>query len=316
LKSWQIDPFGATVIFDKDLGQFRYQSQEESQALARRKLAKDTIDDLVKIGKDLADKSGSVQGDYGTKIKTGIETALAEMGKSLPVTPTVDRDSSVTGRKAKGFIKFKVLPSDGDSITLEDDTFTFKDKANVTDPKTQIEIVPGELPKTLSKVVEVLKGSKYALIGRVVYGSDGKDLLTITYATEGNEGNAFKLAVGAAAKAQVSGKSLEGGDKTGPCPAGFEVRRGFQLLGPQGVTTFNQDDRLILAMSTSAQPLIGTLNEISSRALEQEPTSSATLLPLVAERLKISEAQRAVQDKDAKSFGVGDIDAVKKALGE
>ena len=312
LKSWQIDPFGATVIYDKEMGQFRYQSQEESQAMARRKLAKDAIADLMKIRTGLSDKSGVVQPDYDTKIKTGVGTALDELAKSLPTTPGIVSDASAIGRKAKGFIEFMNKPSDGGTISLHDETFTLKNTPAADKPE---EIAIGaDLPTTLANIVAALKKSKYARIGRVTYDSNGKNLLIVTYGTEGPQGNEFTLAASAASNAKVSGKTLEGVEKSGPCPKNFEVRRGFQLLGPQGVSTFNQDDRLIMAMATSAQPLIGTLNEISSRVLEQAPAASATLLPLVEERLRISEAQRLLQAKDTKTFGTADLDDIAKAL--
>jgi hypothetical protein len=76
------------------------------------------------------------------------------------------------------------------------------------------------------------------------------------------------------------------------CPPGFSARRGFQIRGPQGWVTFDPDERLLMAMSSSAKPLIQTLQEFSGRVLAAQPTTSDILLPLVQERLKISEAQR------------------------
>ena len=71
-----------------------------------------------------------------------------------------------------------------------------------------------------------------------------------------------------------------------------DARRGFQILGPEGWRTFNQDERLILAMSSSAKPLIGALKELSSRVLNEQPSRSAMLLPLVEARLRIVRAER------------------------
>ena len=49
------------------------------------------------------------------------------------------------------------------------------------------------------------------------------------------------------------------------CPADgtFTVRRGYQIMGPEGIQTFDQDDRLLLAMTIDGKPLIGLLNEYS-----------------------------------------------------
>ncbi|MCP3674938.1 MAG: hypothetical protein GY829_10785 [Gammaproteobacteria bacterium] len=49
------------------------------------------------------------------------------------------------------------------------------------------------------------------------------------------------------------------------CPPGFSRNHGFLVLGPEGWRHFNPDERLILAMYTSAKPLISTMTELSSR---------------------------------------------------
>ncbi len=91
------------------------------------------------------------------------------------------------------------------------------------------------------------------------------------------------------------------------CPADATIRRGFQILGPEGWRTFNQDERLIMAMSSSASPLIGTLQEYSSRLNNARPNPAAQMLPLVEEQLLISEANRALLRS---KVGGGDADAL------
>ncbi|KLN62214.1 hypothetical protein WH96_01430 [Kiloniella spongiae] len=78
------------------------------------------------------------------------------------------------------------------------------------------------------------------------------------------------------------------------CSKGFQRRRGFQVLGPEGWRTFDQDERLIMAMTSSAKPLISSLKKVSDQVLKQEATSSAQILPLVQEQLNISKAKRVV----------------------
>lgn len=69
-------------------------------------------------------------------------------------------------------------------------------------------------------------------------------------------------------------------------------RGGFEILGPQGWKTFNQDERLILAMTSNGKPLISSMRELSNRILNEKTNPSETLLPLVNEQLKISRAER------------------------
>ena len=79
------------------------------------------------------------------------------------------------------------------------------------------------------------------------------------------------------------------------CPVNSApARRGFQIMGPEGWRTFDQDERLIMAMSTDAAPLIGTLQELSGRILNAKSSAAALSQPILLERLKISKAQRAL----------------------
>ncbi len=92
-------------------------------------------------------------------------------------------------------------------------------------------------------------------------------------------------------------KALAGGDGGGEsleCPDKLFARRGFQVLGPEGWRTFDQDERLILAMSSSGKPLISTLNDLSNRVLNEQPSRNIALLELTRERLKVSEGERAL----------------------
>jgi hypothetical protein len=78
------------------------------------------------------------------------------------------------------------------------------------------------------------------------------------------------------------------------CPADSVRRRGFQVLGPEGVRTFNQDDRLLMAMSSDGAPLIGVLQEISARVLAQKSNEVDQLTPLAEERARVTKASRAL----------------------
>lgn len=71
-----------------------------------------------------------------------------------------------------------------------------------------------------------------------------------------------------------------------------DLARGLQILGPQGWETFDQDKRLIFAVSSSAQPIISTLQELSGRILDANaPGAGDLLVPLLREEMRISEAE-------------------------
>ena len=179
LHKTEIDPFGASVIFDDKLGRHRFVSREETDAAARHNERYDEIQRRTDLLEDLKKRNGHQEdGPFSgliEKVIKGIEKQIANLD-----APTVDAPSN------------------------QDDS----------DPP--------------------------------------------------NSG----------------------------CPEGTERRRGFQIMGPEGVATFNQDQRLILAMSSSGKPLIGALKELSGRMLAEHGSGNDRLLPLVQESLAALRAER------------------------
>lgn len=91
-------------------------------------------------------------------------------------------------------------------------------------------------------------------------------------------------------------------------------RRGFQIMGPEGMRNFDQDSRLIMAMHSSAKPLIDTLNEYSGRLLQPQVNPAEQLLPLAREITTIVKTQRALDgaalDLARDATDKPDVDAV------
>ena len=121
---------------------------------------------------------------------------------------------------------------------------------------------------------------------------------------------------GAATGATDAVKGIPAGSQG--CASNGTLRRGFQILGPEGVRTFDQDDRLVMAMSSSGRPLFGALQDLSQRVLSQKASDSDRLLPLALERVRLNEAARALDAGDGATESPEDvgrlIDAVIKAL--
>lgn len=80
-------------------------------------------------------------------------------------------------------------------------------------------------------------------------------------------------------------------DEEGKCKAGSK-RQAFQILGPQGMATFDQDQRLILSMSSNATPLVSMLKEMANRMMPRPATTTENLLLITQERLKLSNTER------------------------
>lgn len=104
--------------------------------------------------------------------------------------------------------------------------------------------------------------------------------------------------------------ALAAKNELGACPIGQDVRKGFQIMGPEGLKTFRQDERLIMAMSSSAKPLIETLQEYSGRILNGRVDSSGQLIAFARENALVETARRKVADARA---GEGTADGIFSA---
>ncbi len=107
----------------------------------------------------------------------------------------------------------------------------------------------------------------------------------------------------------------EQADQLGVCAEGAS-RQGFQILGPEGWRTFDQDERLILAMTANAEPLISTLRELSSRVTNARATDEASVVPLLTEQNRILRAQRLLDRDVAAENVVSTLHNVAKELGD
>lgn len=78
-----------------------------------------------------------------------------------------------------------------------------------------------------------------------------------------------------------------------------KVNRGFMIMGPEGMKQFDQSQRLVLAMTSSADPLIQTLQEYSGRVLAKSDPAG-DLVPLVQEGQRTREALNALGTAEGK----------------
>ena len=92
--------------------------------------------------------------------------------------------------------------------------------------------------------------------------------------------------------------------------------RGFQILGPEGWRVFRQDERLLMAMSSSGKPVISTMQEIAGRVLNDQPIEAEILLPLTREELRLTRAERELDryDQSKPQTGAERLQAVIDAL--
>lgn len=373
LKSYEIDPFGATIAFDKQNSRFFFKSRaqtERESACAERDAE---VARLTRIRDSLKQSAATTQGNSDQWLKE-IDNRIAQLIRSsdCAVGSAPLPEPAATGAPAdeKLALAGGAFESTGEHLSALNGLFTSVwPQANVfKEVKGALE---GE-PSASKTVAEKLTGAGDALVkaalslsplmvkldkfekikeyGGVKDNAAAKKAADRAWKKAGDHlrsaGSEFRLASSdptksgtflstaaqkldeAAAKYDEFGGVLEkSGDSSvkdlapnakdagaalrqaaGELRAALaslarvacapdQVRRGFQILGPEGWRTFDQDDRLIMAMSSSAEPLTQTIKDTSARVLNEQPNVAESLLALVRARHRASEAQRKMEGR-------------------
>lgn len=101
----------------------------------------------------------------------------------------------------------------------------------------------------------------------------------------GNASGLVRAGVGstdAATPPAASPSETDPGKRDTICSKDATPRRGFQLWGPQGWRNFNPNERLVMAMSSSAEPLIAQLQKVAR--LQESARSSGFEVDLMLSR--------------------------------
>lgn len=326
LMAWEIDPFGAKVEFDPESRRARVISQREVNADARRSGIKRDIYEILAIYDRLNDRlakkpDGSMPTDHERTMVTDMLNTL-----SAELRGKVER----FGRLDSGPNEDDAQYVDTASRPLSDENRSALLRAEV------VKVLEAALPSASAEMINEIVDEGFGSDSAVLDASDPArpgfveraTIITIENATkriqDQNSGSAQFLSLymangdtvdtakieglvrPKAARLAQSERYLEpllaGGGPPGSiqCPEDAPVRRGFQVLGPEGWRTFNQDERLMLAMSSSAAPLISTLKDLSNRVIGARDNPSAELLPIVLEQKRLSEAGRALDTRHSK----------------
>ncbi|MCZ6495633.1 MAG: hypothetical protein O7D27_03870 [Alphaproteobacteria bacterium] len=313
LKSYEIDPFGANVVFDKKSNRFRFKSRRQTEQEAGREDAQQELQRLMTIYEKQKD---ILPQPIVNKILDAIGLQLDLLaGKTLTGQPLL---VPYTAENKRGDIKILAKQYK--------DTTTAEDKKNKTDTVkralAQLEQALAQLEKAVLWEVAVKRASKgedsargewddqIRLLGGLRDANPIKGLAHVKTLVNKTIGRLKASKSTSATVDMAAPRAIGNGgrDRSPICDSGQAGRRGFQILGPEGWRTFDQDERLILAMSSSGEPLISTLRELSSRVLAEQPDRAALLLPLVKERLRISRTLRTIEGLES--------DAAKKAAAE
>ena len=355
LKSYQVDPFGADVIYDKNIGKLRFISQQESDQRAKREAAFNDFERLLKRYKELTSEAdANRQEAVNAAIEASIKVAVDAIGEAEAVADFQERTRILAEELEKAVSRGAEMPQGVPTSTLElletalnDQLQTFAEispntqtveQTSVTGPEREAlemrlhalrganEVLQAEAEsqvRTAEDAIaaagtareqaaenEVAKEAAEEQLRQALEQKASADALATLAKEKNEEADALERRLYGAAIDQIAA------DAVLVCPGSLTRRRGFQILGPEGWRTFDQDDRLVMAMSSDASPIIGVLEDLSSRVLNARSTNEVLLVPLVQERLRTVQAQRALEQVQPGTSPEKVVETVLKAFNQ
>lgn len=284
LTAGQIDPFGANVAYDERNNQFYFKSQTDTQQEAAHERKLQDLDRLMVAYNKLKDELLSPPG-----ISPSPETvSTPDVAASAP-TATVARTPGAAAGRAVAPARTgarAAAPASAPTVTA----------AAASAPGTPA-TTPVRKEKNPRNTLTIDEAALLANFREVIQQriSSLKDLeFNLATVKIEDTNNRPGNGAGAAGNTNVTPAAVGTNQQQVPQRC-LETRRGFQILGPEGWRTFKQDERLLLALSTSGKPLISTMQELSGRVLDNQPIEAELLLPLVQEDLRISLAGRELE---------------------
>ena len=306
LRAEQIDPFGSNVRYDEKAGSFKVisaqQNKDESLLDAKAK----EIDKLLKVRSALKEVAGG-QAELDSlvleKIR-GLGDFRQAQSYSLQLAAL---DSMEQARQAKSNADkaaIEVLkdykPEPLTSVPAEATEEAKLLNSNITREQMNKQFdlakkVSAEVVEKISTVVANLQERAQELEKDA---TNRKDLdkakvwldRARTYANEArNELRQIEKFSQLATSRIMETPETSSAAPGQQCSNGQQARRGFQILGPEGFRTFDQDERLLMAFSYNAKPVISLLQELSSRKLAVR-TGGESLRELATERIRFRDA--------------------------
>lgn len=271
LQDWQIDPFGASVEFDRESGKPYFVSQQKRESSLRQHKHYAEIDRLRALGDKLGCKAtGGKTPDSGQAEQcTIINDKIAENLRLIGPGDTGNLGYAKAKAEAVRALEEYAM-SLAASVKTGDKTLS-----SALDNLNKARTVVNNASNTLELLV-ALDQAKEAL---------SAPAQRIDKATQARLDAARKLLL-----SENTPDTLNSSATGLVCGDGLPARRGFQILGPEGWRTFDQDERLVLAMSSNGKPLLDTLRDLSSRAMAQK-SAELSREALLSESLATARAR-------------------------
>ena len=306
LRAEQIDSFGSNVRYDEKVGSFKVISAQQNKDESALDAKVKEIDKLLKVRSTLKDVSGGQAeldslvlekirglGDYQQAQSYSLQlAALDSMEQAQQAKKKADMAASevlddytaepLTSVPAEATEEAKLLNS---STTREQmkkqfalaKTVSAEAVEKISTVVVSLQKKAKELEKEATNRKELDK-VKVRLDRALTYANEARDELR--QIEKFSQLATSKIMETPEASPAVSGQL---------CSNGQQARRGFQILGPEGFRTFDQDERLLMAFSYNAKPVISLLQELSSRKLSVR-TGAESLRELATERIRFRDA--------------------------
>lgn len=306
MRAEQIDPFGASVRYDEKTGSFRVisarQNRDESELDAKAK----EIDKLLRLRSALKEVSGGQAeldgivlekihrlGDPRQAQSHSIQlAALYYMGQSQQAKLKADEAAGevLSDFKAEPLKSVPDRATEGakllDVDAIREEMIKQFDLANKVSTEA-VEKIAAVVALLQKKAKELEKDEqKREELDKVKIRVD----LALTYERQARGSLLQIVELRQMATSRASTEAQTSSAAPGPvCSNGQQARRGFQILGPEGFRTFDQDERLLMAFSYDSKPLINLLQELSSRKLSVR-AGAESLRELATERVRFRDA--------------------------
>lgn len=254
LKAADIDPFGTEVRFDGDANGFVTRTAEEVKADGLR----------IRAAREEAAKAAAAKAPPGTADRVQALIAFLGTVQASPVDATTK--TAVIEWVGREVVKIVAPPQEPPKAEAP--------KAEA--PKTEAPKPDNNPPPASQEVKDLLARVKTL-----------KTDLELPQMTQLLKDILNKLTPAASPGQPNRHPNLPNCDPN-------TLQRGFQLMGPEGMKAFDQGSRLMMAMSSSAKPLIETLQEYSGRMLAGQAGQAEQLLPLTEASLKVANGQRSL----------------------
>lgn len=325
LRAEQIDPFGANVRYDEKTGNFKVISARQNRDESELDFKLKEIEKLLRLRTSLNAVSGGQAeldsmlldkllhlGDHRQAQSYSLQlAALNHMDQAQQAKHKADEAArEVLPGYAVG--PLKSVPDKGTQEANLLNRDTTRDEMNRR--FTLISNVSSEAVNKITAIVDRLQDEVKKLEGDEQKQGELDKVrvrLDLVLAHQKKARNAFlqiqelrHLSTLATSRSMTKNEtSLTASGRL--CSNGQQARRGFQILGPEGFRTFDQDERLLMAFSYNAKPLISLLQEVSGRKLSVR-ADAESLRELATERVRFRDTMYEI-DKIRRELEKGDL---------